>query len=130
MIDGLLHTSRYAIPALGLCTKQPQQKISELQQRISNGGALTEQEMEELFPNAYGKLHIISKQMGLSMWNITVSKKYWYEVHNKENDPICQVGAAIYHEYSTLKPAPQYLGILKPNEIIITHLNAPIERLL
>ncbi|MFH0808093.1 MAG: hypothetical protein V1888_00545 [archaeon] len=128
MNNGLTHTSRYACPALGLCTNQSQQKIQNLQERISNGGSFTEKEIEEFFPNAYGKLHIISQKMKLDIWDKKVSQKYWYEIHNLENDPICQVKPIVYQKILRLKPIPIYMGNLKEGEIIITHLNTPIEK--
>lgn len=129
MQDGLLHTSRYAAPALGLCTNKSSKKILNLQQRISDGGSFTEQEIEEFFPNAYSKLHIIAQQMSLGIWDLRVGQEYWYKIHNIENDPLCQVRPIIYHENSMLKPTPNYLGKLKTGEIVITHLNTPIEKL-
>ncbi len=129
MNNGLLHTSRYTMPALGLCTDLPKKRILNLQDRISRGGFFTEKEIKEFFPNAYGFLHTTSKEMNLDMWDIQVSKEYWFKKHNKDNPLLCQVQTAIYNKEIGLKPAPKYLGELKDGDPIITHLNAPVERI-
>ncbi|NPE26735.1 hypothetical protein HNV12_01890 [Methanococcoides sp. SA1] len=129
MNNGLLHTSRYTMPALGLCTDLPPKRILNLQDRISRGGFFTENEIKEFFPNAYGFLHTTSKEMELDMWDIQVSKEYWFKKHNIDNPPLCQVRATTYQEKMGLRPTPKYMGKLQNGDPILIHLNAAVERI-
>ena len=125
------YISRYAAPAIGICTDLPEEQKSELLKRIDEGGSFTREEIQDFFPKAYRIMGIVAKEKGLSVWHPEVSQEYWRNRHNMDtmHDP-CKVKKITYQEQQGLK-VPSYLKEnLNKGDRATTHLGTIIEKLL
>ncbi|MBT6690499.1 hypothetical protein HN903_02140 [archaeon] len=118
------HISKYAAPALGICTKIPQEEKSKLLKKIDEGGSFTKKQIQEFFPKAYEMMNALSEGEEITL---ETSKEYWYKYHNTiAEHELCRVSFTTYRDQN-LK-IPSYLN-LKEGDVIATHLGTIIEKL-
>jgi hydrogenase maturation factor len=70
----------YAFTALASCANVSDEKISELEKLLVSGENPTKEELEGMFPCAFGR---IDRMDGDNEWSYETVKKYWWEEHNR-----------------------------------------------